>query len=132
MTLPPDEPELWNAVCWLLPFVGDAAPDFARLALDAETWRILTRSAPDLPEGLRRQRLEAIDGYLFRHVLNNALLHVRGALANNRFGRIPDFLDHPNLRGGYTYLMPHYLFAVLFEKVRTLRRLASGRAGRIP
>jgi hypothetical protein len=37
---------------------------------------------------------------------------------------IRDFLDHPNLRGRYTHLMPHYLFAVLVEKVATLRGMA--------
>jgi hypothetical protein len=29
-----------------------------------------------------------------------------------------------DLRGGYTHLMPHYLFALLFEKVRALRGLS--------
>ena len=57
-------------------------------------------------------------------MLNNALLHVLGALANNHFMAIRDLLDHPNLIGSYTGLMPHYLFAVLFHKVKTIRNLA--------
>jgi len=57
-----------------------------------------------------------IDGY-FRHVLNNALLHVMGALANIHLGEICHLLDHPDLTGAYTPLMPHYLFAVLLLKV---------------
>jgi hypothetical protein len=55
--------------------------------------------------------------------LNNALLHVLGVLANNHFEVIADLLDHPNLVGAYTRLMPYYLFAVLFEKVKILRAL---------
>ena len=56
-------------------------------------------------------------------------LHALGGLANNHFLHIRDFLDHALLRGGYTHLMPHYLFAVLFEKVRVLRRLSQERHG---
>jgi hypothetical protein len=67
--------------------------------------------------------LGVVDGYL-RHVLNSALLHILGAVANNHFEVIADLLDHPNLVGGYTPLMPHYLFAVLFEKVEVPRALA--------
>jgi hypothetical protein len=55
--------------------------------------------------------------------LNNSLLHVLAALANNHFEMIADLLDHPSLVGGYTGLMPHYLFAVLFEKVTVLHAL---------
>jgi hypothetical protein len=64
----------------------------------------------------------------FRHVLNNALLHVMAALANNHFEVIFDLLDHPSLIGGYTRLMPHYLFAVLLEKVDVLRSLVGAAA----
>ena len=58
-----------------------------------------------------------VDGLWFGHILNNALLHVLGALANNNFMMIDDLLDHPFLVGGYSHLTPSYLFAVLFEKV---------------
>src|SRR5262245_19016605 len=58
-----------------------------------------------------------------------ALLHALGGLANNHFLHIRDFLEHPLLRGGYTHLMPHYLFAVLVEKVLVLRRLSQERLG---
>jgi hypothetical protein len=55
--------------------------------------------------------------------LNNTLLHVFGALANNHFETILDLLRHPHLLGGYTDLFPHYVFGVLLGKVETLRRL---------
>jgi hypothetical protein len=48
-------------------------------------------------------------------------LHVLAAMANNHFGDIADLLEHPSLVGRYTRLMPHYLFAVLLEKVEVLR-----------
>jgi hypothetical protein len=41
-------------------------------------------------------------------------------MANNRFGDIPAMMRHPNLIGGYTHLMPHYLLSVLLVKVLTL------------
>ena len=68
-----------------------------------------------------------VDGLWFGHILNNALLHVLGAIANNHFMVIEDFLDHPFLVGGYSHLMPSYVFAVLFEKVAILRQLSEQR-----
>jgi hypothetical protein len=88
-----------------LPFVADADPAFAKKALDLSTWKNVTP--------------------WFEHVANNALLHVLGALANNHFMLIRDYLDHPCLYGNYTHLMPHYLFAVLFQKVSVLRQIAA-------
>ena len=64
-----------------------------------------------------------VDGY-FRRVLNNALLHVIAALACNRFEAVLDLLDHPNLTGYYTSMIPHYLLAVLVEKVQVLYEMA--------
>ena len=61
----------------------------------------------------------------FEHVVNNALLHVLASLANNHFMLIRDYFDHPCIMGRYTRLMPHYLFAVLFQKVSILRQLAT-------
>lgn len=110
-----------NALCMLLPWLADADPDFARIALDKETWRTLVVTNHSLTANERDQRLRLIDGILGRIILNNALLHVLGALANNHFLEIREYLRHPNLLGGYTYHMPRYLFAVLFEKVATLR-----------
>jgi hypothetical protein len=75
-------------------------------------------------EDERTDWLEYVEGLWFAHCLNNALLHVLGALANNHFGKIEEFLGHPFLVGRYTHLMPHYLFAVLFGKVVILRQLA--------
>jgi len=99
---------LWNPLCMTLPFVADADPAFAKKALDLSTWK---NAKP-----------------VFEHVINNALLHVLGSLANNHFTLIRDYLDHPCLYGNYTHLMPHYLFAVLFQKVSILRQLAAEQA----
>ena len=103
---------LWNPLCMTLPFVADADPAFARKALDLKTWN--------------NERLP------FRCVINNALLHVLGSLANNHFMLIRDYLDHPCLYGNYTHLMPHYLFAVLFQKVGILRRLLQSKPSAEP
>jgi hypothetical protein len=124
MSLPVDSTELANALCALLPFVADADPGFAKLALDPETWRNLVLANRNVNAEHRMKHLQLVGGQWFGHVLNNALLHVFGALANNHFLLIADYLDHPFLRGGYTHLMPHYLFAVLFDKVTILRQLA--------
>ena len=88
-----------------LPFIADVDPAFAKKALDLDTW------------GKTHPCLE--------HVVNNALLHVLASLANNHFMLIRDYLDHPCLFGRYTRLMPHYMFAVLFQKVSILRQLAA-------
>ncbi len=96
---------LWNPLCMTLPFVADVDPAFAKKALDPNTWN--------------NERLP------FRCVINNALLHVLGSLANNHFMLIRDYLDHPCLYGNYTHLMPHYLFALLFQKVSILRQLTT-------
>lgn len=119
MALPVDEGELWNLLCIALVPIADLDPAFAKLALDGETWRTIVKGDREIDQETRVRRLQAVDGY-FRHVLNNALLHVMGALACNHFEVIPDLLDHPDLIGSYTSLMPHYLFAVLFEKAKCL------------
>jgi len=129
MGLSVDDSLLWNSLCVVLPFVADIDPAFARLALDPATWRALVLAGHGTDEGQRETRVRFLGGPWFGHVLNNALLHVLGGLANNHFLAIADYLDHPQLRGGYTHLMPHYLFAVLLEKVRALRRLSRERPG---
>ncbi len=96
---------LWNPLCMTLPFIADVDPAFAKKALDLDTW--------------------GETNAWFEHVVNNALLHVLASLANNHFMSIRDYMDHPCLLGRYTRLMPHYLFAVLFQKVSILRQLAS-------
>jgi hypothetical protein len=120
---------LANALCYLLPFVADADPAFVKLALDVDTWRGVVLADRGLTEAERAERLHLVGSRWFGHVLNNALLHALGGLANNHFLHIRDFLDHPLLRGGYTHLMPDYLFAVLFAKVLVLRRLSQERHG---
>ena len=128
MRLPVDSADLANALCIVLPFIADSDPSFARLALDPATWRNVVLKDESITDEQRAKQLKVVKGPWFAHVLNNAFLHVFGALANNRFLLIKDLLDHPHLVGGYTHLMPHYVFAVLFEKVVILRQLAPGRA----
>jgi hypothetical protein len=123
MSLPVDSLELANALCMALPFVADADPAFAKLVLDTETWRGVVLNDGYITEEQRAKRLNVVGGPWFSHVLNNSLLHVLGSLANNHFFVIEDFLDHPYLVGGYTHLMPHYVFGVLCEKVAILRQL---------
>ena len=124
LALPVDGSVLFNALSFVLAPVSDLDPAFAKLALDLDTWRSIVRTDQTLDEATRSQRLRAIDSGHLPHAINNALLHVLAALANNHFGVIADFLDHPCLSGAYTGLIPHYLFAVLLEKVKTLRSLA--------
>jgi hypothetical protein len=123
MALPVDGSYLWNLLCTCLVPIADLDPAFAKLALDGETWRAIVLGDRRSDEEVRERRLQIVDGYL-RRVLNNALLHVMGGLACNHFEVILDLLDHPDLAGGgYMSLMPHYLFAVLFEKARFLHEL---------
>ena len=124
LALPVDGSVLFNALSFVLAPVSDLDPAFAKLALDLDTWRSIVRTDQTLDEATKSQRLRAIDSGHLPHAINNALLHVLAALANNHFGVIADFLDHPCLSGAYTGLIPHYLFAVLLEKVKTLRSLA--------
>ena len=124
LALPVDGSVLFNALSFVLAPVSDLDPAFVKLALDLDTWRSIVRTDQTLDEATRSQRLGAIDCGDLPHAINNALLHVLAALANNHFGVIADFLDHPCLSGAYTGLIPHYLFAVLLEKVKTLRSLA--------
>jgi hypothetical protein len=127
MGFPVDSPELANALCMVLPSIADADPAFAKLALDPETWRNVVLADRDISEEERARRLKWIEGQVFSHWLNNSLLHVLGAIANNNFMMIEDFLDHPFLVGGYSHLTPSYLLAVLFEKVVILRQLSEER-----
>jgi hypothetical protein len=127
MNMPVDSTQLANSLCSVLPHIADADPGFAKLALDPETWRSVVAADRTTTDEERTKRLQMIDGQWFGHVLNNALLHVLGALANNNFLVIEDFLDHPYLVGGYSHLMSHYIFAVLVEKVMILRQLAQER-----
>ena len=57
------------------------------------------------------------------HGFNNALLHVIASLANNQFDQIESFLNHPAQEGFYTFLMPHYLGAILHQKVLVMNEL---------
>ena len=124
LALPVDGSVLFNALSFVLAPVSDLDPAFAKLALDLDTWWSIVRTDQTLDQATRSQRLGAIDCGDLPRAINNALLHVLAALANNHFGVIADFLDHPCLSGAYTGLIPHYLFAVLLEKVKTLRSLA--------
>jgi hypothetical protein len=123
MLLPEDDRLLWNWLCYALPSISDIDPGFAKLAQAPGTWRTIVLSDREIDEETRLRRLGVVDGYL-HHVLNNASLHILGVVANVPFQLIADLLDHHNLVGGYTPLMPHYLFAGLFQKVTVLRALA--------
>ena len=123
--LPANTDTLANSLCMLLPFLADLDPAFARLCLDRETWRVATVADRTLTTDEREKRLRFVDGNWFGHIVNNALLHVLGQLANNHVLSIREYLQHPRLRGSYTHLMPHYLFAVLSEKVNALREIAA-------
>ncbi len=125
LALPVDGSVLFNALSYVLTPVADLDPTFVKLALDPDTWRSIVRTEQTLDEPAR---VAAAPGNrpadTSRTRSTTALLHVLAALANNHFGVIADFLDHPCLSGAYTGLIPHYLFAVLLEKVKTLRSLA--------
>ena len=127
MSLPADSTELANMLCMALPFIADADPAFAKLVLDKETWRKVVLADRGITEEQRAKRLKTVGGPWFGHVLNNALLHTFGSIANNHFLLIEDFLDHPFLVGGYSHLTPSYVFAVLVEKVAILRQLSEER-----
>ena len=106
--------------------MADTDPAFVQLALDPHTWQSLVEANADLTESERRTSLDCISHGYFRHAVNNALLHALSALGNNHLLSIRDYLDHPCLNGSYTRLMPHYLFAWLFQKVSILQDLSSG------
>lgn len=114
--------KLYNPLCVLLPAIADQDPNFARMILDARIWRTRILANAALTEDERRKELSRLDGY-FGYVLNNALLHVVAALANNHFMKIRLFLDCPDISGRYTPHLPRYLFAILFAKVRVLSDL---------
>ncbi len=123
MSRPVDGSDLWHLITVGLVPIADQDPAFAKLALDPETWRAVVLADRGIDEEIKVRGLAMVDG-VFRRVLNNALLHVIGALACNHFESILGLLDHPDLPGGsYTTMMPHYLFAVLYEKVRVLHEM---------
>jgi hypothetical protein len=124
-----DGTTLWNALCSALPLLVDPNPDFVRRALDPTTWRSIVLGKPGLTLRDRAKKLSLLDGYYFSHVLNNALLHVLGAAANNRHDLLLELMDHPNLSGMYTHLMPHYILGVILAKVRALRALVGVEEG---
>lgn len=128
MGLTVNDCSLYNALCLVLPIFTDVDPHFVKLALDLDTWRTLVKTNVGLTEEQQREALNTIDRGYFRHVINNALLHAFGSLANNHFMLIRDYLDHTCLYGHYTRLMPHYLFAVQFHKVSILRQLVKSNA----
>ena len=86
-SLPVDSSELANALCMALPFIADADPAFAKLALDPKTWRNVVLGDRDISEEQRTKRLKMVDGLWFGHILNNALLHVLEDLQCNPVSR---------------------------------------------
>jgi hypothetical protein len=120
----PDLVFVINTMCLLLPICVELDLDFVRRAFDLEGRLERIRSDTSLDEEERTQKLNEWSGPIPRHGFNNALLHVIASLANNHFDQIEPFLDHPARIGGYTGLMPHYLVAVLHQKVRILDELS--------
>ncbi len=116
---------LWNSLCLILPLIADDDPALVKLLLDPQTWKTLVTTNSSLTANKREEIIHKIAEGYFPHVLNNALLHVFAALANNHFLKIRDYLGHSSLHGSYTGLMPHYLFAILFQKVVQLHDLAA-------
>jgi hypothetical protein len=113
-----------NAMCSVLPTCVDLDLEFVREAFDLERRIARIRSDHSASEEERTRRLHDWSCLVVMHGFNNALLHVIAALANNHFDQIERFLDHPARNSGfYTGLMPHYLVAVLHQKVRILNEL---------
>ena len=124
MALSPDSCVLYNALCDTLPYIAYFDPAFAKLALDPRTWESVVEHDLSIDEARKRELRKIVgSGGYFGHVLNNALLHVFSAMVGNHFLAIADLLDHPAIHGGYTRLMPAYLFTVLLGKVEVLRNI---------
>jgi hypothetical protein len=120
-----DHPNLGDTLCTLLPLLSEGNTDVLKEVLDPETWRSIVFTEGGTTPEVRAKRLRLIKIRLPRYT-NNALLHVFGALANDRFEVILDLLQHPHLLGGYTDLFPHYIFGVLLGKVEILRVFSGG------
>lgn len=113
-----------NAMCYLLPLCVELDLDFVRRAFNLEGRLARIRSDLSAGEEERKRRLDEWSRLVVMHGFNNALLHVIASLANNHFDQIEHFLDHPARDTGvYTGLMPHYLVAVLHQKVRVVNEL---------
>ena len=76
--LPVNDAVLWNALCMVLPSIADQDPTFATFVLDPETWKVIVRTDTNFTNAEKVKRIELIEIGYFRHVLNNALLHVLG------------------------------------------------------
>ena len=113
-----------NAMCYLLPSCVEFDLDFVRRAFDLESRIARVRSDSSAGEEEQKKRLDEWSRPVLMHGFNNALLHVIASLANNHFEQIESFLDHPARDSGfYTWFMPHYLMAILHQKVRILKEL---------
>ena len=119
----PDVIFVINAMCSLLPCCVEIDVDFVCRAFDLETRIERIRSDISLGEKERKSKLDEWSKLVVMHGFNNALLHVIASLANNHFDQIETFLDHPAREGFYTFLMPHYLIAILHQKVRVVNEL---------
>ena len=120
----PEDDRLWNMLTWFVAPLSTVRPAAAREFLDPEVWKSRNDADPSLTPAERASRAKLLDGH-FRYIVNNALLHVLGALASDNFGEIAGYVDHPCLVGSYTHLMPHYLTATLYRKVTILRQFAT-------
>jgi hypothetical protein len=116
----------YNEYIWMLAALADSEPDFVKTMLDPEAWRQRIESNPTYSDERRKRELHRltapIPGGYFRMVIHNALLHVIGALANNRFDEIRPYIFHQEFPGRYSDLVPHYLFANLLAKAHTIQK----------
>jgi hypothetical protein len=112
----------WNALCLVLPATVDDDPEFAISMLQPVTYRDRILSKEELTPAQWQVELAKLEALSFCHVLNNAFLHVVAALANNHFMKIDHCLQVSEISGRYTDLLPHYLFAILFAKIKNCHR----------
>jgi hypothetical protein len=121
----PGEIVFWNALCMVLPATVDDDPEFTISMLQTATYRERILSKEELTPAERQVELAKVEALYFHHVLNNAFLHIIAALANNHFMKIDHCLRVSEISGRYTDLLPHYLFAILFAKLKILIRLSN-------
>ena len=130
-----DDVGYYNEYIAILAALADGEPAFVKGMLDPGAWQERIESNPKLSDEERPRQLQRLiapvpRGY-FRLVMHNALLHVIGALANNRFGELASYIEHPEFVGRYSPLVPHYLYANLLAKSHVIgKHCFSSAAGR--
>lgn|GEM_PF-4957495 len=114
---------LHNSLSLVLPLLVDHDLEFVLNATTSVFWRDQLRIGSSLSRRAQNRVQLFLNGPIFSHVLNNALLHVISAMANNQFVLIRRLVDHPNLQGNYTGLMLSKIFETLQSKYTTIANL---------